>query len=207
MGAQWREGMCPACGRFVGTEPVCPYCDLDQPEDTGRRVLRLAAWCLTLGGLAVTASLVCRCAPQPVALPDIRLCGAGSVWQHPALHLACRHVHWIAWCLVIYVPLVSWIGGVGRGTGRGSRRRRIAVALSALAWYIACGWAALVLVYGSVVCCAPACATGMGLALLFALYPIPLHYALVGVLLPLACMPGTWGALLTDWLGLTGGAP
>ncbi len=45
------DAACPACGRYVGPVTVCPYCDIDIPQQRGYRILRLAAWLLASGGL------------------------------------------------------------------------------------------------------------------------------------------------------------
>jgi hypothetical protein len=205
VGAHREDSVCPACGRYVGPARTCAYCDLDQPENQANRGLRVMAWCLTVGGFGLTAVLALRFPVQCAVCDGAWFDDLPAVWRHPALLVLHRHVRWIAWCLVVYLPLSVWTGqATPAGDGRG---RRIRTALWGLAWYVAGGWVALVIVYGPAFCCATVCTMAAGMVLLFVLYPIPRRYAFVGFLLPLAFRPGAfWGPLKT-WIGLAGGGP
>ncbi len=48
---------CPACRRYIGTAPVCPYCDADARGATAARWLWVGALCAIVLGLVGLALL------------------------------------------------------------------------------------------------------------------------------------------------------
>ncbi|MEI6969940.1 MAG: hypothetical protein WCL44_00350 [bacterium] len=48
-----RDALCPACGRFIGPQDTCPYCDCPSPKPLSLKVLRLASLALAVLGMAL----------------------------------------------------------------------------------------------------------------------------------------------------------
>ena len=64
-------GCCPACNRFTGPVPVCPYCDIQIPMPPALRLIKAAAILLASAGLSGLWLSASRLQPPIVRIADI----------------------------------------------------------------------------------------------------------------------------------------
>ena len=64
-------GCCPACNRFTGPVPVCPYCDIQIPLPPALRLIKAAAILLASAGLSGLWLSASRLQPPIVRIADI----------------------------------------------------------------------------------------------------------------------------------------
>jgi hypothetical protein len=65
------SGCCPACNRFTGPVPVCPYCDIPIPLPPALRLIKATAILLASAGLLALWLAASRLQPPLVRIADI----------------------------------------------------------------------------------------------------------------------------------------
>ncbi|MEI7880423.1 MAG: hypothetical protein WCI95_06070 [bacterium] len=63
---------CPACKRFTGQQLECPYCGLDSPHLPLQRALQLAAFTLSVTGLAILLLIGQPPTPSIISISQLR---------------------------------------------------------------------------------------------------------------------------------------